>query len=69
MTGEQFRVFRKDLRLSLRKMGDILGYKSKQALNYQEGLDDVSFVMEAFFNYTQRYGFEEAKSEFSKRFK
>lgn len=69
MTGYEFRKFRKDLRLSLTAMAGILGYKSKQSLNYQEGLDSVSFVMEAFFNYTQRYGYEDAKSEFGKRFK
>lgn len=69
MTGLEFKNFRTGLRVTLQEISDILGFKSRQSVNYHEGQDSIPPIMEMFFNYTQRFGYEEAKSEFSKRFR
>lgn len=69
MTGHEFKNFRIGLRVTLQSMSDILGFNNRQSVNYYETMEEVPVIMEIFFNYTQRFGYEQAKSEFSQRFR
>ncbi|RLE44094.1 hypothetical protein DRJ16_02900 [Candidatus Woesearchaeota archaeon] len=69
MTGREFAKFRRSIGRTLVQMAPILGFKSKQSLDYQEGLDKVAIVLELFYNYSQRYGAEEAEIEFKRKFR
>lgn len=69
MTGQEFKKFRLAIGHTLKSLSDILNLQSKQSLDYYEGKEEVSLIMEMFYNYAQRYGADDAEKEFKRKFR